>query len=132
MPFFRSTSPASPATTATLEPAVVKTQVKQAYQQGRVDERRRHHGSPVLTLVLILAALAGAVVLFYAFREGSFAGGGAVVDHKIAQASAEAVPAVQTAAVNAGAMAEKAGDSLKSQGQAIQQAAPSATPAKNP
>jgi hypothetical protein len=64
-------------------------------------------------------AIVGAGLLYLAAREGSFAGGGAVIDHKLAEAGAQAD--AQTAPVidKAGAMAEQAGDALTAKGQAM-------------
>jgi hypothetical protein len=124
MAFFKSSSQAAPGGAVVVDGPVAKTRLREAYDKGRLDERKRHHRSPVLTLLLCGAALVGVVFLFYAFREGSFAGGGAAVDGKIAQVSSQAAPAVETAASDAGALAEKAGDKLKSQGEAIKQDAP--------
>ena len=122
MAFFKSSDHAVPAGAVTVPVSVVdKVKLREAYDKGRVDERKRHHRSPVLTVSLVLIALVGAVVLFYAFREGSFAGGGAAVDNKLAQVGSQAVPAVESAAAKAGTIAEQAGDKLKSQGQAIKQ-----------
>lgn len=115
-----------------LDSPVVKAKVREAYDQGRLEERKRHRGSPMLTLVLVLVAAVGAVTLYYSFRQGSFMGGGAAIDTKISQVSSNAVPAIQTAAAKAGAVAQTAGDKLKSQGQAIQQdAASSDAPANH-
>jgi hypothetical protein len=139
MPWFRSQHPATTAGA----PAVVvdrhaaKAELRDAYDKGRIDERKRHRSSPMLTVFLLLIAVMGAVLLYYAFREGSFAGGGAVVDNKISQVTSQAAPAAQNAAATAGALAEKAGDKLKAQGQAVQQdtapkdGAPDAPPASS-
>jgi hypothetical protein len=132
MAFFRSAnqtaSQVAPGGAVVVDGPLAKDRLRDAYDQGRIDERRRHHRSPFLTTVLVVAAVIGAVVLFYAVREGSFASGGAAVDNKISQVSAQAVPTVENAASNADALAQKAGDKLKSQGEAIQQ---DAAPASN-
>ena len=104
-----------------LDSPVVKAKVREAYDKGRLEERRRHHGAPMLTLLLVLVAAVGAVTLYYSFRQGSFMGGGAAIDSKIAQVDTQAVPAIQTAAQKAGALAQTAGQKLQSQGQAIKQ-----------
>ena len=108
-----------------LDTPEVKAKVREAYDKGRQEERRRHHGSPMLTLLLVLVAAVGAVTLYYAFRQGSFMGGGAAIDTKIAQVGTNAVPAIQTAAQKAGTLAQTAGQKLQSQGQAIKQDAAS-------
>jgi len=99
----------------------VRARVREAYDLGRNEERRRHHGSPMLTLLLVLVAAVGAVTLYYSFRQGSFSGGGAAIDTKIAQVGSNAAPAIQTAADKASALAQTAGQKLQSQGQAIKQ-----------
>ena len=101
MSIFKHNTPA-PANAAPLDSPVVKAKVREAYDRGRSEERRRHHGSPMLTLLLVLVAIVGAVTLYYAFRQGSFMGGGAAIDTKISQVSSNAVPAIQTAAAKAG------------------------------
>jgi len=110
-----------PAQAATLDSPVVKAKVREAYDRGRLEERKRHHGAPMLTFLLVLVAAVGAVTLYYSFRQGSFMGGGAAIDTKIAQVSTNAAPAIVNTADKAGALAQKAGQKLQSQGQAIQQ-----------
>jgi len=121
MAFFKSSTHAPQSGAVVVDGPIAKARLREAYDKGRVDERKRHQRSPLLTLLLCSAALVGAVFLYYAFRERSFAGGGAAVDSKIAQVSAQAAPTVETAALSAGALAQTAGDKLKAQGQAIQQ-----------
>jgi hypothetical protein len=110
---------------------LVKAKVREAYDRGRSEERRRHHGSPMLTLLLVLVAAVGAVTLYYSFRQGSFMGGGAAIDTRIAQVDSTALPAIQTAAQKAGTIAQTAGQKLQSQGQAIKQDAASDNPPAN-
>jgi hypothetical protein len=124
MQIFKHNTPAT-ANAVTMESPIVKAKVREAYDLGRAEERKRRHGSPMLMLLLVLIAVVGAVTLFYAFRQGSFMGGGAAIDTKIAQVSSDAVPAIQTAAAKAGSVAQTAGEKLKSQGQAIREDAAS-------
>jgi hypothetical protein len=137
MAFFKNSNQSAarvaPGGAVAVDGPVAEGRLRDAYDKGRIDERKRHHRSPLLTTILVVVAVVGAVVLFYAFREGSFASGGAAVDNKISQVSAQAMPAVENAASSADAMAQQAGDKLKSQGQTIQQdAAPaSSQPAKS-
>lgn len=77
-------------------------------RQGRREERKRHHGHPILKLVVVLVALAGAVMLAVAAKEGSFSRGGQVVDQNIAVAADQAKV--------------KAADAVSQTGQAIQTA----------
>lgn len=95
------------------------TAVRQAYDRGRRDERaRRPHrrGSPLLTLILLLAAAAGAFVLYLAFQQGGFANGGRLVDQNIGNATASATQATRR-------VVDKAGDALQNAGQTIKQKA---------
>jgi len=108
-----------------LDSPIVKAKVREAYDRGRLEERRRHQGSPMLTLLLFIVAAVGAVTLYYSFRQGSFMGGGAAIDNRIAQVGSNAAPALQSAAEKAGALAKTAGQELRSQGRAVQQSAAS-------
>ncbi len=120
MQIFKHNTPAT-ANAVALDSPIVKAKVREAYDLGRAEERKRHHSSPMLTLLLVLVALVGAVTLYYAFRGGSFMNGGAAIDTRISQVSSDAVPAIQNAAAKAGAVAQTAGEKLQSQGQAIKQ-----------
>ncbi|HVM99277.1 MAG TPA: hypothetical protein VMT68_03600 [Caulobacteraceae bacterium] len=89
---------------------------REAYDRGRRDERARHHPRrrhPVLGAVLVLAAATGAFVIYLGVRQGSFAGGGQVVDQGIANATASAQQASRDAAGRAGDALEHAGRRLK-------------------
>jgi hypothetical protein len=91
--------------------------VRRAYERGRRDERSRgprHRGSPVLTTVLLLAACAGAFVIYLGVSQGSFTGGGQTIDQNIANAKNEAVQAGRN-------VADKAGDALQNAGQKLKQ-----------
>ncbi len=82
-------------------------------REGRLDERRRRRGHPVLGLVVGLVAVAGAAFLALAVREGSFSRGGQVVDQKLTAAADEAKAAGQTAAVKTGQAIETAGETIE-------------------
>jgi hypothetical protein len=91
--------------------------VWRAYERGRRNERScgpRHRGSPVLTTVLLLAACAGAFVIYLGVSQGSFTGGGQTIDQNIANAKNEAVQAGRN-------VADKAGDALQNAGQKLKQ-----------
>jgi hypothetical protein len=85
--------------------------LKDAYERGRHEGANRRRGSPLFVLVALLAVVAVGIVIFLAVRQGSFAGGGQVVDQQIeklgdttsqaANAASNAVAAPQTAAPEA-------------------------------
>jgi hypothetical protein len=93
------------------------TAVRRAYDRGRRDERAARHprrrGSPVLTTVLVLAAAAGAFVVYLGVSQGSFSRGGQVVDQNLNSASSTASGAVQNTVNRAGDALENAGQQLK-------------------
>ncbi|HZZ90177.1 MAG TPA: hypothetical protein VFE13_17745 [Caulobacteraceae bacterium] len=92
--------------------------VRRAYDRGRRDERARRprrRGSPVLTGVLLLAACAGAFVVYLGVSQGSFAGGGQTIDQNIANAKQNAAEASRNAADRAGDALEHAGQTVKQQ-----------------
>lgn len=82
-------------------PGEIRAKMNEAYDKGRHDEARRHRSHPIINLALVLIAAVGAVVVFYAVREGSFSRGGAVVDNKLATAASSAGPALAQAASTA-------------------------------
>lgn len=90
-----------------------KADVKEAYERGRRDERARHRGSPLAAFLVLVVALAGAGALYLAAREGSFTGGGQVVDQNIHAASDRVQAPVRRAADSAGSALENAGQNLK-------------------
>ena len=67
-------------------------------RRGRVEERARHRGHPVLMLLVLLVAVAGAAVIALAAREGSFSQGGQVVDRQLSVAADKAATAGRDAA----------------------------------
>ncbi|MDB5458360.1 MAG: hypothetical protein JWO72_101 [Caulobacteraceae bacterium] len=82
-------------------------------RQGRLDERRRHHGHPLLKLAVVVVAVAGAAVLALAAHEGSFSRGGAVVDRNLAVAADNAQVSGAQAVAQAGQAVKDAGTSLE-------------------
>ena len=89
---------------------------RRAYDRGRRDERARHprrRGSPVLTTVLLLAACAGAFVIYLGVSQGSFAGGGQTIDQNLNNAKEQAAQAGRNAAAKAGDALQNAGQKLK-------------------
>ena len=117
----RTPKPAGPAPAAVVvNPDEIRAQIDQAYDKGRHDEARRHRSHPIITLALVVIAAVGAVVVFYAVREGSFSRGGAVVDSKLAVAASSAGPALAEAAATAAPKIEQAAETA---GPKIEQAA---------
>ena len=68
---------------------LTQSDVDKAYERGRRDGRRR--GLSFLSSMVGVAALIGVGMIYLAVHEGSFAGGGDVVDHKIATATGGAM-----------------------------------------
>jgi hypothetical protein len=77
--------------------ALTNEDVERAYDRGVHDERRRHRSHPILGAILLVAAAIGVGEIYLAARAGSFAGGGQVVDQKLASTSGAAQPAGQGA-----------------------------------
>jgi hypothetical protein len=90
----------------------------------RREARHRHSAAPLLAVIVLLIAVVGAVWMVLAYREGSFAAGGAVVDSKIAQVTQPARDAAHDAAQRSGEAVQHAGQALEAQGRKIQQTAP--------
>jgi hypothetical protein len=89
---------------------------------GRRDERARHHGHPVMALLVLLVAVVGAAVLALAAHEGSFSRAGAVADQNLS------VAADQAKAASADAVA-KTGQAIQNAGTKIEQKASDVAPA---
>jgi hypothetical protein len=91
--------------------------MRRAYDRGRRDERASRHprrrGSPVLATVVLLALCAGAFVVYLGVSQGSFTGGGQVVDQNIANATSQVQQAGHNAVDHAGDALENAGQKLK-------------------
>jgi hypothetical protein len=111
--------PAPGQAAAVVDPATYDADLKRAYEHGRRDERARRHGFGPLSFIVLLVAILGVVLLVFAFREGSFSAGGAVVDNKLGQAASPATTALDNAASTTGQAMENAGQNLKDQGAAI-------------
>jgi len=113
MRFWRRDLPEAEAVPPAAEPAPtdLRAALREAYEQGRREERARHRGHPLIALVVFLVALVGAGMMYLAAREGSFSRGGQVVDEKLASAAGEAGAAGQSA----GAAVADAGAGLQQQ-----------------
>jgi hypothetical protein len=96
---------------------VLRSELNQAYRRGRRDERLSRRRSPMAMAALVAMALIGAVVLFTAARQGSFANGGDAIDSQLGHAANVTAPALANdAADRAGAVMKDAGRRLKEQG----------------
>ncbi len=105
-----------------------------AYREGRMDEQRRdevaaradagvaarrrerrdvaprrRRGLPLLSFVVLLVVVFGAVMLYLAAQNGSFASGGAVIDRDLSKATQP----VRRAEDKTGAALERAGQNLE-------------------
>jgi hypothetical protein len=89
--------------------AVASPSTSAAYRQGRSDARARRRGPGILSLLVLVVVVFGAVMLYLAARNGSFAQGGAVIDHSLANAEQP----VRNAEGKTGAALENAGEHLK-------------------
>ncbi|MEI9964147.1 MAG: hypothetical protein WDM92_05010 [Caulobacteraceae bacterium] len=97
MRFWKRHDEAVPVETRSGRPVLTDADVKKAYDRGRRDERARRRSHPILALVITVAALMGAGLTVLAAKEGSFARGGQVVDHKLVAAAGQAQIATQQA-----------------------------------
>ena len=109
--------PNAPDTAIETTPGELSAELSQAYRRGRRDEQLRRRRSPILMLSLLAIAAIGAVILFYAAREGSFSKGGQVVDAQLSHTTGEVIPsAINDAADRSGAALQAAGQRLKAKG----------------
>jgi flagellin-like protein len=94
---------------------VGKAELETAYAQGRERERatRRRGGSPLLSLVVLLAVVVAAGFIYLAVRHGSFSNGGAVLDQEIDTAAHTVNAPIKNAAVTTGEALQRAGEKLK-------------------
>jgi hypothetical protein len=81
-------------------------------RQGRREEKKRH-SHPILTLMVVLIALAGAAMLAVAAKEGSFSRGGQVVDQNLAVAADQAKIKAADAAAQTGQAIQNAGTTIE-------------------
>ncbi len=100
---------------------LTKDDVDKAYQRGRADERARHRGHPVLGLMIAVVALIGVGLVYLAWREGSFSGGGQLIDNKLAVASNDVSHTASQAVTGAGETVAGAGERVKQAGQSLDQ-----------
>jgi hypothetical protein len=87
--------------TAAADAHAIGADLRDAYERGRRDERASRRRHPIGMTVTSLLAIIGLVLLVLAGVNGSFGGGGAVVDRNLQTAADRAGPAVGQAASDA-------------------------------
>jgi hypothetical protein len=113
MAIWRSPSP----TAAPVEYTTEQTDLRAAYNRGRIDERRARRHHPFIALAVVVLALVGAWLLFLAAKEGSFSSGGEAADRNLSTVSQEARPALR----DTGEAIKDAGATLKDKSQDVVQ-----------
>ncbi|HEY0435143.1 MAG TPA: hypothetical protein VGC92_00785, partial [Phenylobacterium sp.] len=63
------------------------TDLREAYERGRRDERSSRRRHPIGMTLMFLAALVGVIILVLAAVNGSFSGAGQVVDSALSAAT---------------------------------------------
>jgi hypothetical protein len=106
---------------AEVTPRQDRARLDGAYERGRRDAQARRRRSPLLTFLTLVLVVIGAGAVYLAVRNGSFSGGGAVVDQNISTVTEKAKAPIEGAA-------DKAGDALKNAGQDIKERAGSSKP----
>ncbi len=102
---------------AAIDPLPTEGELHKAYQRGRHDERAHRRRSPLIMLGVSVSALVGAGILAVSAWQGSFSGGGAVVDRQIATAADNAEPKIQAAAQDARSALREASHEAKTRAQ---------------
>lgn len=93
--------------------AVERSDLREAYERGRRDERASRKRHPVLMTFTFIAAIVGVVLLALAAVNGSFTSAGGVVDKNLNVAANRAEPVVRDAASSAGEGLRNAGDQVR-------------------
>ncbi|WP_091736717.1 hypothetical protein [Phenylobacterium immobile] len=94
--------------------ADIKSDLREAYERGRRDERATRKRHPIAMTITVVAAAVGLVVMGLAAVNGSFSRAGGVVDQNLTVAADRAEPVVRDAAADAGQSLRNAGDKAKS------------------
>ena len=114
MEFWKYRSKPAPVDTAVVAgPPDRRDAFEEGRRQGRIEEKRRHQGHPLLKFAVVVVAVAGAAVVALAAHEGSFSRGGAVVDQNLAVAADNAKITSAQAVAQAGQAVKDAGTSLE-------------------
>ena len=82
-------------------------------REGKLQERHRRRGHPMIGLLVAVVAVIGAAMLALAVHEGSFTKGGEVVDQNLSSAAGQAQNAGADAIAKTGQAIQNAGASLK-------------------
>jgi len=115
MQFFRHRQRVEPEAPAVAGPPDERDAFAAGLREGRIEERKRHRGHPVIGLLLVVVAVAGAAMLALAAHEGSFTRGGQVVDQNLSAAAGQAKTAGADAVAKTGEAIQNAGANLKQQ-----------------
>ena len=100
---------------------------REGYSKGARDEyrvmarRQRRRSHPIIGLVVSVAAVSGAGFLGLAYETGSFAGGGAVIDQKLAEWRADVVGMAGRAGDQGGHAVQTVGQRISTQSQQLSQ-----------
>ena len=126
MQFFRHRRRDPAARAATPRPAAGPPDERDAFaagvREGRREKREtrvKRRGHPVLGLLVALVAVAGAAMLALAAHEGSFTGGGQVVDQHLTAAADQAQAAADQAKTASADAVTKTGQAIENAGAAI-------------
>jgi hypothetical protein len=90
-----------------------QTDLREAYERGRRDERASRKRHPIFMTLTFIAAICGVVLLALAAVNGSFTRGGDVADQNLQAAVNKAEPQVRGAASQAGQSLRDAGQAAK-------------------
>lgn len=91
----------------------IRADIRHAYERGRADERAGRRRHPLFMTLTFACAIVGLVVLVLAGMNGSFQGGGAMLDNGLQIARARAAPAAKEAADTAGQQVRDAAQSVR-------------------
>ena len=84
-----------------------RAEIDLAYERGRARGRAAGRGSPILTALVLILMVAGAVSIYLAAKTGSFSSGGALVDQKLDTAAHAVNAPLKNAAETTGSALQK-------------------------
>ena len=100
---------------------------REGYAKGARDEHRvmtrraRRRSHPLIGFVVLVAAVCGVGFLGLAYETGSFAGGGAVIDQKLAEWRTDILGAAGNAGEQGGHAMQSVGQSISTQSRQLSQ-----------